>query len=288
MDLVLDEQQAKLLGVAQELAKLDEEQMKQLRLMYGVIKQVKLGNAIVSAIESKGMPELEAPNPTKKKRKYTRSKGKKKTVKFRASEYDDYGDTGFNRIKVSMESEYGPVDDSKLNSRLATLMERYDLKAADFDQCLDTKGLGRKVKEGTADRVSVPMLRQLARTFNLTVDYFLGRGEVADFIDSSNGVLRRHEHLHKAGYYKFAPKGHRHELFAQRLNFMLRYYNMTQGEFVRDVGMASGVVSPHFTGKQEPRFVHFCSYAQYFDISADYLLGAGTEADYFDKVPSED
>lgn len=63
------------------------------------------------------------------------------------------------------------------------------------------------------------------------------------------------------------------EVFAERLRSLMRERGMTQNQLANAVGMSSGSISKYLSGSIELKAVTLETFANYFDVSYDYLMG---------------
>ncbi len=62
-------------------------------------------------------------------------------------------------------------------------------------------------------------------------------------------------------------------MFAQRIKQLRKQKNLTQAEFATIFNIATGTIGMWESGKREPNHDTIRKIADYFDVSADYLLG---------------
>lgn len=63
------------------------------------------------------------------------------------------------------------------------------------------------------------------------------------------------------------------EIFAERLRGLMHERGMTQNQLANAVGMSSGSISKYLSGSIELKAVTLETFANYFDVSYDYLMG---------------
>ncbi len=63
------------------------------------------------------------------------------------------------------------------------------------------------------------------------------------------------------------------KIFGERLKSLRNEKNIGQNLLAKELGLSNASISYWETGKQEPCAEAIFKLAQYFDISADYLLG---------------
>ncbi|MCI9408113.1 MAG: helix-turn-helix transcriptional regulator [Clostridia bacterium] len=61
--------------------------------------------------------------------------------------------------------------------------------------------------------------------------------------------------------------------FAERLSDLLNEYNLSKRAFAKKMGVSAMSVSDWTTGKIQPTAENIYLVAEYFNVSADYLLG---------------
>ena len=61
--------------------------------------------------------------------------------------------------------------------------------------------------------------------------------------------------------------------FAERLSDLLNEYNLSKRAFAKKMGVYAMSVSDWTTGKIQPTAENIYLVAEYFNVSADYLLG---------------
>lgn len=61
--------------------------------------------------------------------------------------------------------------------------------------------------------------------------------------------------------------------FAERLSDLLNEYNLSKRAFAKKIGVSAMSVSDWTTGKIQPTAENIYLVAEYFNVSADYLLG---------------
>lgn len=54
--------------------------------------------------------------------------------------------------------------------------------------------------------------------------------------------------------------------------------NMTQTQLAHDLYIGVSTLSGYEVGRREPNLVMLCRFADYFDVSVDYLLGRKTHS----------
>ena len=62
-------------------------------------------------------------------------------------------------------------------------------------------------------------------------------------------------------------------LFPVRLRECRKSFNLNQGDFIRLFSVAQNTVSSWERGRSEPDYITLCKLCDYFDVTADYLLG---------------
>lgn len=65
--------------------------------------------------------------------------------------------------------------------------------------------------------------------------------------------------------------------FYIRLENLIEERNLTQKQLSIDLHIASSTVNGYVNNKREPDFATLIRFAQYFDVSTDYLLGLSKE-----------
>lgn len=66
-------------------------------------------------------------------------------------------------------------------------------------------------------------------------------------------------------------------MFAQRLKQLRKGMGLTQIQLAQEFRVSNGAVGMWETGKREPDFATIHRLAEFFHVSADYLLGGGSE-----------
>lgn len=61
-------------------------------------------------------------------------------------------------------------------------------------------------------------------------------------------------------------------MFAQKIKELRKSKNLSQVQFAKQFGIASGTVAMWETGKRTPRHSMLLKIAKYFNVSVDYLL----------------
>lgn len=61
--------------------------------------------------------------------------------------------------------------------------------------------------------------------------------------------------------------------FGQRLKQLLRENRISQRQLARDLNMAPTTLSGYANDRREPNFFTLIQFADYFQVSVDYLLG---------------
>ncbi len=69
-------------------------------------------------------------------------------------------------------------------------------------------------------------------------------------------------------------------LFSSMLRSLRKARGLTQVQFAQMFSVASGTIAMWETGKREPDFSTVQRLADFFEVSVDYLLGRGEEADF--------
>lgn len=71
-------------------------------------------------------------------------------------------------------------------------------------------------------------------------------------------------------------KSPRNEAFPKRLRSLIAKEQITQSTLADHLGISRGAVNTYIQGKSEPCLQYLVAIAQYFDVSADYLIGNTT------------
>lgn len=67
------------------------------------------------------------------------------------------------------------------------------------------------------------------------------------------------------------------EIFIKRLNKLLKENNITKYKLAKDIGVSKQAVLLWCDGVNEPKISYLKSIAEYFDVTADYLIGLEDE-----------
>ncbi len=63
------------------------------------------------------------------------------------------------------------------------------------------------------------------------------------------------------------------EIFTERLNGLIKENGITMYRLAKDIGVNKQTVVFWCDGMSEPKISHLRRIAEYFDVSADYLIG---------------
>ncbi len=61
--------------------------------------------------------------------------------------------------------------------------------------------------------------------------------------------------------------------FCTRLNNLIQESGISKYQLAKDLQCGKATILNWCTGKNEPKVAQICQLCQYFDVSADYLLG---------------
>lgn len=139
---------------------------------------------------------------------------------------------------------------SKLPERLKDLMQEAELNVPALSDKINVEASAvlRIVK---GERLpSATTLVNLADVFNCTTDYLLG---LSDILDDRK--------------FKTRPP------FGEQLNFLLKYFNITQYRFIKETKIAEQTVINWRKGKYEPNVESLVKLAKHFKCSVDFILG---------------
>ncbi|BDH80609.1 helix-turn-helix domain-containing protein [Lactococcus lactis] len=67
-------------------------------------------------------------------------------------------------------------------------------------------------------------------------------------------------------------------VFAERLKELRKEKGLTQSQLAIKFGVRQGAINKWESGKTEPNFEKLVMFADYFDVSTDYLLGRKNES----------
>lgn len=76
-------------------------------------------------------------------------------------------------------------------------------------------------------------------------------------------------------------------MFSLQLKALREKMNLSQRDFASKIGVAPSTVGMWESGQREPDFEMALRLADFFNVSVDYLLGAGKDENRFNSFPSD-
>lgn len=76
--------------------------------------------------------------------------------------------------------------------------------------------------------------------------------------------------------------------FGERLSFLRKEYNLTQREIGEIFNVSTSAIGSYERNEREPTYKHLLSFAEYFNVSLDYLMGRTDERLTIEQYISKD
>lgn len=76
--------------------------------------------------------------------------------------------------------------------------------------------------------------------------------------------------------------------FGERLRYLRKGRGLQQGELGELFGLSPSAIGSYERGLREPSYRHLIAFAEYFNVSIDYLLGTTEERMTLDEYISQD